>query len=156
MDRDQVKNIIEEFFTKSSCTLTGCEFSDEGGMLWCSLSTPDSRFLIGREGETLRAFNHIIRKMLEKEVGEEATQRLMIDINGYQRKRFDNLKTTAHMLAERARYFKSSIEADPMPASERRVIHLFLEEMKDIVTESTGIGKDRRVVIRYVENKDTI
>ncbi len=151
MDQDTVKKIIEEIFTRTNCTFNSCEFSDEDGMLWCSIQSPDSRFLIGREGESLRSLNHLVRKMIEKNLNEEeGAAKLFIDINGYQKKRFDNLKATAHMLAERARYFKSNIEVDPMPAYERRILHMFLENAKDVKTESTGYGKDRKVVIKYV------
>jgi spoIIIJ-associated protein len=108
--------------------------------------------MIGRDGETLRSLNHIVRKMLEKNSSEEETATVFIDINGYQKKRFEDLKTIAHMMAERARYFKSNIEVDPMPAYERRIVHMFLEGAKDIKTESEGSGPNRRVVIKYVEN----
>lgn len=155
MDKDSIKKIVEDIFTHTGCTLSNCEITDDAGMMWVSISTPDSRFLIGREGDTLRSLNHLVRKMAEKIHGEEATAALFIDINGYQKKRFDNLKATAYMLAERARYFKSNIEVDPMPASERRIIHMFLENAKDVVTESTGFGPNRKVVIKYVGN-DTI
>lgn len=150
MDKDNVKKIIEDIFNHTGCTLDGCDVSDEGGMVWVAVSTPDSRFLIGREGDTLRSLNHLVRKMLEKSHGEDGVARLFVDINGYQKKRFDNLKATAYMLAERARYFKSNIEVDPMPASERRIIHMFLEGAKDVTTESTGFGPGRKVVIKYV------
>ncbi len=150
MDKDIVKKIIEEIFTQTGCTISTCEFSDENGMLWCMISTPDSRFMIGRDGETLRSLNHLVRKMVEKTVGEEQSAKLFIDVNEYQKKRFDNLKTIAHMMAERARYFKSSIEIDPMPAYERRIVHMFLEGAKDIKTESEGSGPNRRVVIKYI------
>jgi spoIIIJ-associated protein len=116
------------------------------------VETPDSRFVIGRDGETLRSLNHLVRKMVEKKSSEEESSRLFIDINGYQKKRFDNLKTTAHMMAERARYFKSNIETEPMPAYERRIIHLYLENAKDIKTESEGQGLTRRVIIKYVQS----
>jgi predicted RNA-binding protein Jag len=153
MEKDEIKTIIEQIFNHTGCTFTKCEFSDEDGMLWCMIETPDSRFMIGREGETLRSLNHLIRKMIEKNVGEEeTTQKLFVDINGYQKKRFENLKNIAHMMAERARYFKSNIEIDPMPAYERRIIHMFLEDSKDIKTESEGYGPTRRVVIKYVGN----
>lgn len=149
MDKDSIKKIVEDIFTHTGCTMNGCDITDDAGMTWVSISTPDSRFLIGREGDTLRSLNHLVRKMLEKSHGEEATSALFIDINGYQKKRFDNLKATAYMLAERARYFKSNIEVDPMPAGERRIIHMFLENAKDVVTESTGFGPNRKVVIKY-------
>ena len=54
------------------------------------------------------------------------------------------------MMSERARYFKSNMEVDPMSAFERRVVHEFLSESSDLKTESMGIGRDRRVVIKYV------
>jgi spoIIIJ-associated protein len=151
MEKDTIKTIMEQIFSHTGCTFSKCDFSDEDGMLWCMVETPDSRFLIGREGETLRSLNHLVRKMLEKNLGEDSTQKLFIDINGYQKKRFEGLKNIAHMMAERARYFKSNIEIDPMPAHERRIIHMFLENNKDIKTESEGYGPNRRVVIKYIK-----
>ena len=106
--------------------------------------------LLGRDGETLRSLNHLVRKIIEKSSGKEEISNVFIDINGYQKKRFDSLKNIAHMMAERARYFKSNIEVDPMPANERRIIHMFLEGIPDIKTESEGYGPSRRVVIKYI------
>ena len=156
MDQTVIKKIIEDIFTQTACTITKCEFAEEKSMLWCMIDTPDSRFLIGRDGETLRSLNHLVAKMVEKTHGEDVATRLFIDINGYQKKRFDSLKTIAHMMAERARYFKSNIEVDPMPAFERRIIHMFLEGSPDIKTESEGSGPTRRVVIKYIANSNTI
>ncbi|MGH7249994.1 MAG: R3H domain-containing nucleic acid-binding protein, partial [Minisyncoccia bacterium] len=59
------------------------------------------------------------------------------------------IRAVAHMMSERARYFKSNIEVDPMSAFERRVVHEFLSDATDLKTESVGIGRDRRVVIKY-------
>ncbi len=152
MNQDQIKTIIEDIFKHTACTISKCEFSEEGNMLWCHIDTPDSRFMIGRDGETLRSLNHLVRMMVEKNMTPEETNKIFIDINGYQKKRFDSLKTIAHMMAERARYFKSNIEIDPMPAYERRIVHMFLEGSPDIKTESEGYGPNRRVVIKYVNN----
>jgi len=151
MNTDAIKTIVEQIFTQTGCTISKCEFIDESGMLWCMIDTPDSRFMIGRDGETLRSLNHIVRKILEKTNNEEITNKVFIDINAYQKKKFDNLKTIAHMMAERARYFKSNIEVDPMPAFDRRIIHMFLEGAKDLKTESEGVGPNRRVVIKYIQ-----
>jgi len=145
MYQDKIKEAIEQIFKHTSCTISKCEFLEESGMLWCMIETPDSSFMIGRDGETLRSLNHIVQKIVEIYIPP-------VDINGYQKKRFENLKNIAHMMAERARYFKSNIEIDPMPAYERRIIHMFLEGIKDIKTESEGYGPTRRVVIKYVDN----
>ncbi|MFA6354937.1 MAG: R3H domain-containing nucleic acid-binding protein [Candidatus Paceibacterota bacterium] len=152
MQEELIKKIIEDIFKHTACTISKYEISLENGMLWCMIETPDSRFMIGREGETLRSLNHIIRKIVEKENGGEEISNIFVDVNGYQKKRFDNLKNIAHMMAERAKYFKSNIEVDPMPANERRIIHMFLEGIPDIKTESEGYGPSRRVVIKYIGN----
>lgn len=149
MYNDKIKEAVEQIFKYTSCTISKCDFSEEGGMLWCMIETPDSSFMIGRDGETLRSLNHLVQKIVEKGHEEERPS-IFVDVNGYQKKRFDNLKNIAHMMAERARYFKSNIEIDPMPAFERRIIHMFLEGNKDIKTESEGYGPSRRVVIKYI------
>ncbi len=149
MDKDHIKQLVEEIFTHVACKVDELVFTQEGDMLWCSISTPDSRFMIGRDGETLRSFNHIVKKMLEKKMSEAESQTIMFDINGYNKKHFDSLRATAHMLAERAKYFKSSVEVDPMSPYERRIIHTFIESIPDVTTESTGMGPNRRVVIKY-------
>jgi hypothetical protein len=62
----------------------------------------------------------------------------------------DSVKAVAHMMAERAKFFKTNIEMDPMSAYERRIIHSFLQNVPEVTTESKGEGADRRVVIKYV------
>ncbi len=150
--QDKIQKVVEEIFKQTACSISKCEFVEDSGMLWCMIDTPDSRFMIGRDGETLRSLNHIVQKIIEKDSLDSEETRLFIDVNGYQKKRFDNLKTIAHMMAERARYFKSNIEIDPMPAYERRIIHMFLEGSKDIKTESEGYGLNRKVVIKYIQD----
>jgi len=151
MEQEEIiKSIIENIFNHTACTISKLEISLDSGMLWCMIETPDSRFMIGRDGETLRSLNHLVRKIAEKTSGQEEISNIFVDVNGYQKKRFDNLKNIAHMMAERAKYFKSNIEIDPMPANERRIIHMFLENTPDIKTESEGYGPTRRVIIKYV------
>ena len=157
MYQDKIREVIEEIFKHTACSISKCEISVDSGMLWCMIETPDSSFMIGRDGETLRSLNHIVQKIVEKHfpVSLDSTEKspsIFVDVNGYQKKRFENLKNIAHMMAERARYFKSNIEIDPMPAYERRIIHMFLEGAKDVKTESEGYGPNRRVVIKYVDN----
>lgn len=153
MKESNIKEIIEKIFNLTSCSISTLDIKNENNMIWCAIETPDSRFMIGREGETLKSLNHLIQKILEKDFEENEAKNILVDINGYQKKRFDNLRNIAHMMAERAKYFKSNIEIDPMPAFERRIIHLFLENDKEIKTESEGEGANRRVVIKYINNQ---
>jgi spoIIIJ-associated protein len=114
------------------------------------VSSPDSALLIGERGARLLALNYLLKKIIEKDFPGVGLS-FMVDVNDYQKKHVDELRAKAHMLAERARYFKSSVEMDPMSSYERLIIHAEFTDVPDIKTESTGGGKDRRVVIRYVE-----
>lgn len=112
--------------------------------------SPESGLLIGEHGARLLALNHLIKKMVEQQI-EDVVTNFMVDVNDYQKKRVDDLRAKAHILAERARYFRSSIEMDPMSSYERMIIHSEFVNVPDIKTESQGVGKERRVILRFTE-----
>ena len=89
----------------------------------------------------------MLRRVLEKKMQASEVQ-YIIDVNDYQRRRFDELKDKARMGAQRVRYFKKDITMEPMSAFERRIVHMALQEYPDIATESVGSGPERKVVIR--------
>ncbi|MEK9182788.1 MAG: R3H domain-containing nucleic acid-binding protein [Patescibacteria group bacterium] len=156
MDKDAMQNLIKELIEKTGAILNKITITEEGGTnTWFSVEVSEPHLFITRDGEALNALNHIARRMIEAKIpetenGPGAESNILIDINGFQKKRVDNVRAVAHMMSERARYFKSNIEVDPMSAFERRVIHEFLSDATDLKTESVGIGASRRVVIKYV------
>lgn len=115
------------------------------------IKTEKAYLLIGNQGAHLAALSHIVRKIVEKKLGEEAKEGFIVDVDNYQGKRIADLKQATMLLAERARYFKIDVEMEPMPPYERMMVHSILAEMTDIKTESTGEGKMRRVVVHYVQ-----
>ena len=156
MNHEHIQKNIHELLHKSGFAESEVTFvyDEKGNTLWFSIESPNARFLLAREAEALTAINHIANKIVEKMIEEGAVRpRVVVDANGFEKKKIDNLKTIAHMMAERARYFKSSIDVDPMPPHERRIIHEFLSEMPDIKTESTGEGMKRHIVIKYIDSK---
>jgi spoIIIJ-associated protein len=152
MNKKDIQNLVKELIEKTTVSVTDISVNEEDPQnMWFSVEVAEPHYFISREGEGLSALNHLVRRIIEgKEENEEAELRTLIDINGFQKKRVDSLKAVAHMMAERARYFKSSVEVDPMSAFERRIVHEFLSNAPDIKTESTGMGKNRRVVIKYI------
>ncbi|MEK7118795.1 MAG: R3H domain-containing nucleic acid-binding protein [Patescibacteria group bacterium] len=119
------------------------------------VSTPDGAILIGERGDRLLALNHLVKRIAERELGDENVP-FLIDINDYQKKRIDDIRTKARILAERARYFKSSVEMDPMSSYERMIVHAEFTDTPDIATESAGYGKDRHVILKYTEEKVSV
>ena len=152
----EIQNTIKEILNKATISAEdiSVDCDEKTGDIWCRIKSHESHLLIGRDGENLSAFNHIARRIFEKRAGIDGQQTLnniLIDVNDYQKGRNENIKSTAHMLSERAIFFKASIEADPMSSYDRRIIHEFLSEKPNIKTESVGEGKNRRVVIKYIE-----
>ncbi len=153
MKTAEIQNLIQELIEKTTVPVSGISLNEEDPKnVWFSVEVSEPHFFISKEGEALFALNHIVRKIIETKMGtaEDAELRMLIDINGFQKRKVESLKAVAHMMAERARYFKSNIEVDPMSAFERRIVHEFLSNARDIKTESSGFGKNRRVVIKYV------
>jgi len=72
---------------------------------------------------------------------------IVLDIEGYKQRRCEGLRTLAMRLAEQVKTRRVPFTMEPMPAFERRVIHVALADHPDVVTESTGIGESRKVVI---------
>ena len=156
MDKEQLQNLIKELIEKTTVKTTGISIIDDGSKRWFGVEVNEPHFFIERGGEALQALNHLVRrivesKMLPTEVGtENNSNNIVIDINGFQKKRIENVRSLAHIMSERARYFKSNIEIDPMSSFERRIVHEFLANAIDLKTESIGLGPSRRVVIKYV------
>jgi spoIIIJ-associated protein len=156
---ETIKKIIEDVlrsgnFPYEEITFHSPEIED---IVWYQVRSNDSHALIGKNGETLSALNHLVKKIVDKNKGEnDPAADFFIDVNDFQKKKVDNIKTVAHMMAERARFFKSSVQVDPMSPFERKIMHAFLAKHSDIKTQSEGVGPNRHIVITYTENKDTI
>jgi spoIIIJ-associated protein len=116
------------------------------------IKTNDSGLLIGDRGETFNAFSHILKRVAEKKFGEDFE--FFIDVNDYRSSLAEKLKLKAKMLAGRAKDMKANIEMEPMTSYERLIIHGALSGEPNIKTESCGEGKERRVIIKFIE--DTI
>jgi len=119
------------------------------------VKTNKPQSLIGHNGENLAALSHIVKKITDKQLSSNSAQPenrryFIIDVNDYQLKHISDLKSKAHILAERARYFKNSVEMNPMPPRDRMIIHSLFSNTHDIKTESSGAGANRRVVLKYV------
>lgn len=102
--------------------------------------------LIGPHGETLAAFEYLLALMLNR--NREEWLRVQVDIDGYRQKRTASLVEVAHKMAERALSSGNPVALYPMSSYERRIIHTTLTDKSDVVTESTGTGRQRHVVVK--------
>ena len=101
--------------------------------------------LIGRHGETLTALQYITRLILSKQFSHNVD--LVVDVQGHKQRREEQLRRMAHRMAEQAAERQRVMSLEPMPANERRIIHLELRDHPDVTTESVGDGDRRKVTI---------
>ena len=106
----------------------------------------DSGLLIGRGGTTLSSLQFMVNYIVSKRLTEWTP--VNIDVEGYRQRRYQYLETLAQRLAKRVRNTGKPFTLDPMPANERRVIHMALARNSQVTTESTGAGSERRLSIR--------
>ena len=105
----------------------------------------DLGILIGHGGETLTALQYISRLIVAKELQKPVA--VVIDIEGYRARREEQLGRLAQKMAAQAAELDQTMELEPMPPNERRIIHVALRDNPAVTTESIGEGSSRKVTI---------
>jgi spoIIIJ-associated protein len=105
----------------------------------------DKDLLLERGGEVLKALEHLAFRALRLE--PEWHEKIHIDCGGYRALRFEELRMTARVAAERVQATKQPFRLNPMSSRERRIVHLALKDVAGVRTESVGVGEKRQVVI---------
>ena len=106
----------------------------------------DLGLLIGRRGSTLSALQYLVNLIVTHKTGSRVL--VTVDVEHYHRRREETLRNLAGRMADRVRRSRRPMTLEPMPANERRIIHIALSEDSSVVTGSVGEGDERKVVIR--------
>ncbi|HHW40182.1 MAG TPA: KH domain-containing protein [Syntrophomonadaceae bacterium] len=118
----------------------------QSGLYWnVNFEGPDVRLLIGRRGETINALQFIVNMIVNKRLNEKV--HLIMDAEGYRRRREETLRRLARRLSERVKRTKRDVVLEPMTPQERRIIHMELKENPWVYTVSEGEEPYRKVVI---------
>jgi spoIIIJ-associated protein len=105
----------------------------------------DLGILIGRRGSTLAALQYTVNHMVSRQLKSKAL--VSVDVEGYRRRREENLKGLTLRLAEKVKATGRTITLEPMPANERRIVHLALADDPQVTSFSLGDGESRKVAI---------
>jgi len=105
----------------------------------------DLSILIGRQAETLNALQYISSLIVGKELGRSIP--LVLDVEGYRQRREQQLRQLARRMADQAIKTGRRQVLEPMPANERRLIHIELRDNSRVKTESIGEEPRRKVTI---------
>ncbi|HEY9086571.1 MAG TPA: RNA-binding cell elongation regulator Jag/EloR [Anaerolineaceae bacterium] len=145
--RETVSELLDKM--KVNATVTAHfiepESAGEDQQVLVDVQGDDLSILIGRRSETLNALQYIASLIVGKEL--EHWVPMVIDVQGYRARRDRQLRQLARRMAEQAVHTGKRQVLEPMPASERRVIHLELRDHAQVFTESTGDEPNRKVTI---------
>ena len=108
----------------------------------------DLGMLIGRRGESLLAFQYLVNAAMTRHSPNRGG--IMLDIEHYRQRRAEEIVSLAERMAEQVQETGAPITLEPMSPAERRIVHLALEGIDDIETNSVGGGESRKVVISAV------
>ncbi len=150
-EEEKIKEIIEAILSKMG-TGGQVEAAETTENLQFTIRAPEAGLLIGEGGENLIALNHVLKRIVEKQIGRTRLP-FLLDVNDYQKQKAEEIKDLARMSAQRVRFFKKEVVLRPMTSYERRIVHAALTEYPDIQTESRGEEPSRSVVIKPFEGK---
>ncbi|PIV65053.1 MAG: hypothetical protein COS09_01550 [Candidatus Nealsonbacteria bacterium CG01_land_8_20_14_3_00_12] len=144
-DFEKIKETVKEFFEKTTFEVE-IEFqSPQDQTLPINIKIDEPQILIGEGGQTLVEIQHLLKAILKRKISDSFF--IDLDINGYKKKKIEYLKELARTVADEVGITKKEKILSPMPAYERRIIHLELAGRSDVTTESIGQEPERRIVI---------
>ena len=114
--------------------------------IFLTIEGDGSGLLIGKKGQTLDALQYLINRMVNRRV--PSRMRIELDTENYRSRRRSQLTALARKAADEVRASGQPKALEPMSPTERRIVHLALRGMPDVVTESEGLPPERYVVIR--------
>jgi spoIIIJ-associated protein len=121
------------------------EARDDRRPIMVDIRGSDLGVLIGRRSETLAAFQYVASLMVGKETNQFV--HLIVDVEGHRDRRERQLRQLAQRMAEQVIKSGRKLTLEPMPASERRVIHMELRDHPAVTTQSMGEEPHRKITI---------
>jgi spoIIIJ-associated protein len=141
---EEAKAVLEELLRLMEVPGT-VEVATGGETARLNVRGSDLGVLIGRRGEKLASLQHIVNLIVAKREGEY--HRIAVDVENYRGRREEQLRDVADRAAKRVLQTGKIIQLEPMPAIERRIVHMALVENGKVRTQSVGVEPNRRIVI---------
>ncbi len=152
-DEDDPAVVLEDLLAEIADGLgldVEVEVEEAQGVLSGALRGEDVGLFIGRRGQTIDAVQHLAQRIVFHDGPSEI--RVLVDADGYRERRAQTLRADADDAAEESLRSDRPVELDPMPASERRIVHEHLRDRGDVQTHSEGEEPDRRLVVSPLES----
>lgn len=145
--RETVEELLERMKVRASVTVRRGDAEDDKDRVPVQVDVrgDDLSILIGPKAETLNALQYIAGLIVSKEIGKSVP--LVVDVEGYRARRSQQIRQLARRMAEQAIRTGRRQVLEPMPANERRLVHIELRDHPKVLTESVGEEPRRKVTI---------
>ena len=148
----EAKTVLETLINHLGITadVNVIEGADGNQPITLNIQGDDLGVLIGRRGQALSSLQYVVKLIIAEKF--KLWAQITVDIEGYKKRRYEALKNLALRVADQVKTSKRSMNLEPMPADERRIIHLALSDNPDVSTHSIDYGDRRKVVIQLRKN----
>lgn len=145
-DQEQVKSLIIRFFELLGLSVrTHIDGTPDGGFL-VTIESEQAGAIIGHHGDTLYALELLLGFLIRGHLGQWVP--VMLEVGGWRAAREQWLKDIADRVVGQVRQTSKPQALEPMNPVERRTIHTYVQSFGDVLSESEGEGRDRRIVIK--------
>ena len=125
--------------------------NEEDSLYRVILDAENNAIIIGKNGQTLRAISTVLKAAVNATFKKRIN--VIVDVNHYKEDRYKKVKAIARREAINVAKTHVDCELDPMPNDERKVIHQYLQDFKNVSTVSIGEGNKRHLCIKYTPEK---
>lgn len=141
-----LKDLVKNMGFDAQITPAWQEADDNGERyLLLDIHGHDVSPLIGRRGETLASIQYLVRLMINQRI--KRWKNIVVDVEQYKERRVNQLTQLAKRMADQVTQSGRAVSLEPMPANERRIVHLALRDHPTVYTQSSGEGERRKVHI---------
>jgi len=142
--RQVLIDILHAMGIQATVDVTGS--GDESVPVSLNIEGDDLGVLIGRRGQALSSLQYLVRLIVAEKMKKWVS--INVDVDWYKKRHYEALKKLSLRLAEQVAKRRRPITMEPMMPDERRIVHITLADNPDVMTQSTGDGDGRRVVIQ--------
>lgn len=143
---DDARKVLEGILQRIPVS-ADVEGATADGAVYLDIKGDGSGLLIGKKGQTLDALQFLVNKIVNKANPPGSKVEVVVDTENYRVRKRENLRDTALKSSDKAKRTLKPVSLNPMPAHERRIIHLMLAEDKEVYTKSYGDGPLRRIIV---------
>jgi len=156
MDTALANNTLKELLERLALPFSAVEVSEDEDIVRMDITSDAANKIIGWHGETLNSLQHLLKAIMRSKEKMERSPFIVVDVDGYRRMQEEKVCKVAEQKADFVRRTGNRVALAPMSPYFRRVVHLYIANnpnLQDLMTESTGEGDYRQVVMRLKDEK---